>query len=223
MEEQQFYLIYSDNGDFCGIFESEDMACKAVNDNYGLHKCILSDRMHKYILGMTADFTINANMIKNEETVIDSEDFFIAESSIGIDELKNETIARMKAVCRAYITAGCDIELSTGETGHFSFKIEDQINLSALVSGHSGGDKVYYHADGRYDTLYDYADVVTIYKTLYNNKLYNQIYTQILCSWINNNLTQEMLEEKQVILSYGYCDDEMAERIGEIYDSQKLL
>ena len=48
---------------------------------------------------------------------------------------------------------------------------------------------VYYHADGENDTLYSYSDIVTIYKTLYNNKIYNQIYTETLCSWINDNLT----------------------------------
>ena len=82
---------------------------------------------------------------------------------------------------------------------------------------------VYYHADGENDTLYSYSDIVTIYKTLYNNKIYNQIYTETLCSWINDNLTAETLEEKQNIISYGFCTDEIMERISDVYDSQKLL
>lgn len=220
---EQLYLIYDDTGGFHGFFHKET-ADKLSCENDELHKAPVSKNMHKYLINCDSDFLINVNMLKTSETEIDAKEFItITPDIIDDDMLKRDFVGKIKSRCGSYITSGADVELSTGETKHFSFKIEDQINLAALAANHSDGNMVYYHADEENDTLYSYADIVTIYKTLYNNKIYNQIYAETLCTWINSHLTAEVLEERQSIISYGFCTDDMRERIGELYDSQKLL
>lgn len=221
--KKQIYLIYDAAGCFQGFFTKET-ANNLLNNQSELRKAPVSKKMHKYLMSCSSDFLINTDLIINDETEIDDKKFIaIIPNSISDDELKKKFKGDMKSRCHFYITSGTDVELSTGETKHFSFKLEDQINLTALVANHTENDSVYYHADDENDTLYSYSDIVTIYKTLYNNKIYNQIYTEVLCHWINNHLTAETFEEKQHIISYGFCTDDMRERIGELYVSQKLL
>ncbi len=221
--EEKIYLIYDNAGTFQGFFTKE-AADNILNEQSELHKSPVSPKMHKFLMNCDSDFLINVDMINSDENEIDDKKFITVISNvINDDELKREFINNMKSRCRFYIISGTDVKLSTGETKHFSFKLEDQINLTALVTNHTKDDQVYYHADEENDTLYNYADIVTIYKTLYNNKIYNQIYTEVLCNWIDNHFTAETFEEKQYIISYGFCTDDMRERIGELYDSQKLL
>lgn len=221
--EEKIYLIYDSAGTFQGFFTKET-ADNLLNEQSGLRKAPVSPKMHKYLMNCSPNFLINTDLVKEDETEIDDKKFItVIPNEINNDELKRKFTGDMKNRCRFYIISGADVELSTGQIKHFSFKLEDQINLTALVTNHTKDEQIYYHADEENDTLYNYADIVTIYKTLYNNKIYNQIYTEVLCNWINNHFTAETIDEKQNVISYGFCTDDMRERIGELYDSQKLL
>lgn len=218
-------ILFDRDGNFDSIL-TEQEALRCVEQHTQLCTRQISESARAYVTSLDRSYLkikVDMDKIDSEDTVIDSEDFFKIEVLFDITDKINGLIGDFKCACNRYIIKGLDIGLSTGDIKHFSFKIEDQINLAALVQNHVNGDDVCYHADGEYDALYDYADIVIIYKTLYNNKLYNQIYTQVVCNWIKNNLTLEILEDKEHILSYGYSNDEIAERVGELYDNQKLL
>ena len=221
--KENIYLLYDADGIFCGFFE-ETTAENIVSQNKELRKAPISKKIHNKLIRCGSEFHVNLEMLENSETIIDSMKFitFIV-NTFDDNEIKKDFIKKIKKQCGSYIVRGTDVILSTGEKKHFSFKLEDQINLNSYLTNHTRDDMIYYHADGENDTLYNYDDIKTIYKTLYNNKVYNQIYTEVLCNWINDNLTLEMLEEKQNIVSYGFCTDEMRERIGILYENQKLL
>lgn len=218
-------ILFDGDGNFDSILMEQE-ALRCVEQHTQLYARQISESARAYVTSLDRSYLnvkVDMDKIDSEDTIIDSEDFFKIEVLFDITDKINKLIGDFKCTCNKYIIKGLDIGLSTGDIKHFSFKIEDQINLTALVLNHADGDEVFYHADGEYDTLYNYADIVTIYKTLYNNKLYNQIYTQVVCNWMKNNLTLEILEDKEHVLSYGYSNDEITERVGELYDSQKLL
>lgn len=222
-DEQVYFLIYDNNNRFCGMFDKETESDKAIQSDAMLHKCTISKKVHKYILGTMAEFTINTDLIESESDVINDINLIIAEIAVDIEKIKINLIHDFKRTCGKYIKYGAYIELSDGTIKKFSFKLEDQINLKTLLENAKQGDELYYHADDELNQEYSYEDISTIYKELYNNKVFNQIYTGVVCNWIADNFTEDMYLGKSAILTYGYSNDEIEEKVGELYEQQKLL
>lgn len=231
-----YILIYDKNGTYNGFYNDMNVADSVLKSNSDLKYCFISNRIHDYVYNKLPYIKIKvidvddimSEYIQNknsdiEKPIIDSENYFtIIDPSIDMSIIKTEIIKNIKKFCGRSIVAGLFVKLSSGEEKLFSFKTEDQINLSEIVKHYSENDMIFYHANGEYDTLYSYKDILTIYKALYNNKLYNQIYTQILCQWIIDSYTEEMYRNKDVI-SYGYNNQDIQERVDKIYNEQKIL
>lgn len=231
MEEKIFYIAYNEYGEFEGItdtlitFETR----KENGENILFNQ--ISEETRNALNGKHRRYTVNVSKIEEVKTtlenpmdfIIDSLDYFsFISCQTDIEQVKKNLIKSIKEKCGLYITSGMDVTLSTGEIKHFSFKMEDQINLSELVNTKQGGDSIFYHADGEYNTLYSYEDICLIYKTLYNNKVYNQIYTQVLCEWILANYTLEVYKAKDPVVDYGYTTDDITSEVSSIYEEQKL-
>lgn len=135
---------------------------------------------------------------------------------------KENLIQSIKRTCYAYITNGVNVTLSNNTTKRFSFKLEDQINLKSLVDYKKDGDIIYYHEMGMPDTLYSYTDIVIIYKSLYNNKVYNTTYVNILHEWIINNYSIDDYYNN-VVISYGFTNDYIYNETEVRYNACKLL
>lgn len=219
--EEKLYIIFDNGGTFKGFYTDLEIVQLFINDN--THYCAITKEIRNTLLSMLPNAKVKTELITNSETIIDSLEY-IEQIPIIIDikKIKRNLMKTIKSACGQFITQGNSIPLSTGESKDFSYTVEDQINLKAFVENHHSGDFIYYHAKGEFDTLYSYEDIVTIYKTLYNNKVYNQIYTQVLCGWLNKHYTLEMYEAKEPIIDYGYSNDEILKEVTVRYEQQKL-
>ena len=223
-KEKTYILGYTAEGKSLGFFLTLS-GFKSVypNDYY----YIINKELHSLLSGISEkELTIKVNLESDPDKIYTPEDdiyiYTPQEREIDINKVRKSLCKYIKRLCGNYITSGLEIVLSSGEAKHFSFKVEDQINLSDFVHNKKDGDLIFYHADGEYNTSYTYADICLIYKALYNNKLYNQIYTQILCEWINNNYTVEMYQNKEIVIDYGYTNDDISAEVNIIYEQQKL-
>lgn len=219
--EEKIFIIFDNDGFFKGFYNDFEVVQQFLNGNNNY--CAITNESRNTLLSMFPNAKIKTELITNSEIIIDSLDYIEQiPIFINIEKIKRNLIKTIKSTCGSYIIQGNSVLLSTGETKDFSYTVEDQINLKELVDNHQSGDLIYYHANGEFDTLYSYEDIVTIYKTLYNNKVYNQVYTQILCDWINNHYTLEMYEKKEPVIDYGYSNDEILKEVNSRYEQQKL-
>lgn len=77
-----------------------------------------------------------------------------------VDELKAWQKAQIDSDCTAAIQAGIDVEFSDGNTYHFSYKMEDQINYNEMKDQiRDGFTTLPYHADNGDCTLFSAADM----------------------------------------------------------------
>lgn len=92
----------------------------------------------------------------------------------------------MSAVCQSMISSGIDVELSDGETHHFSLTEYDQLNLFKLETIARSGEMAVlpYHEDDELCKYYPAIDIITIanvateyitYHTTYFNSLKHYI------------------------------------------------
>lgn len=233
INKKMLFVIFKNDGTLRGFYTNLEVIESIIYPNNvkslenNLRYCCITMEMHQYALSFP-NIKINIEYIDKQDTddipIIDSKDgFILSEKEIDLNNIISELISSIKGCCRNMIIMNQSVTLSDGNTKEFSYKIEDQINLETIKNNYKPGDMIFYHATGEYDTLYSYEDILIVYKTLYNNKLYNQIYTQILCQWITNNYTNELHESKDDIIIYGYSNQEIEERVRVLYDEQKLL
>ena len=112
-----------------------------------------------------------------------------------METVKSEKIAGMSAACNAAITSGVDVELSDGNTYHYSLTLEDQLNMmniQAMVA--SGAESVPYHADVEECRYYSAADFSAIAEAATAWKLYQESYFNSLRSYIQSMDTVEEIE-----------------------------
>ena len=102
-----------------------------------------------------------------------------------LPSLREAKLSELSASCNAAITAGCDIILSNGSTGHISLTAEDQINLTNACSAVEGGAEAYpYHLDGELCALYPSADILAMGRAATVHKLYHTTYYNHLAAWV---------------------------------------
>lgn len=112
-----------------------------------------------------------------------------------MEELKNQKVAIMSAVCNQVITYGVDVELTDGTTKHFGLSLEDQVNLmnlQAMIA--SGAESVPYHADGEECLYYSAADFALIVQAATSWKLYQESYFNSMREYIRTMETAEEIE-----------------------------
>ena len=122
--------------------------------------------------------------------------------------------AETSAAAEDAIVAGVDVELSDGETRHFSATLEDQINLGRLYdSCKLGAAGAPYHADGEACRVYPAADILAIGDALTAHKLYHTTYCNLLFQWLARCGTREEI----AAVYYGaQLPDDLAETMTEV-------
>jgi len=211
------YILFTQEGKILGDYS--EVTEELLADN---RHCIITEEMRKYIVKHYPNILIDTDKIVDCHTVINSIDYFkLTEETIKIDSIKNKIIKNIKKACGVAITMAKEVILTSGDVKKFTYKLEDQINLSGLVTNYKSGDFISYHASGELNELYSYEDICIIYKTLLNSKLYNQIYTQVLCNWITNNYTEEMYKEG-ITIEYNFINETIQTEVDLQYNQQKL-
>lgn len=135
-------------------------------------------------------------------------------------ELQEYTITQFGKSCSTAIYAGSDVETEKG-TKHFSYKEEDQTNLSSAVNlAIMTGLDIPYHADGEDCCLWSAADIVNIYGTNELLKTYQTTYCNLMNGLIRNS------RDKETILSMSYGDalpdDKQIDLDAAVQQSQKI-
>ena len=144
-----FYVIYNnENGNFYGFQDSDEYAQQIINDNTSLDYHEVSDEIHYFLINSQQKFTVNVKLISDDIECLDEEKYFLFEApiSINMEMVKENLISLIKNKCQEFITNGLNIELSSGKSKLFTFKIEDQINLKNMYEMYSEKDVVLYHA-----------------------------------------------------------------------------
>lgn len=114
-------------------------------------------------------------------------------------ELKSYKKSILQDECRKIIYDGININTSVHKTKHFSYTEDDQRNLESLFNiAQQTGLDIPYHADGELCTVYSSDDIIQIYTSLQNHKLYHTTYINMLNRYI------EDLSDLDVIKSVTY-------------------
>lgn len=108
-----------------------------------------------------------------------------ADEQATVEYVKERKITEMSAMCNTVITGGFDVELSDGETHHFSLTTQDQLNLITLSSMVASGETaIPYHADGELCKFYTPEDITTIISTATEFKTYQVSYYNALRAYV---------------------------------------
>lgn len=134
-----FYILYDENGQFYGFQDSDEYAQQIINDNTSLDYHEVSKEMHYFLINSQQKFTVNVKLISDDIECLDEEKYFLFETpiSINMEMVKENLASSIKNKCQEFITNGLNIELSSGESKPFTFKIEDQINLKNMYEMYS--------------------------------------------------------------------------------------
>lgn len=101
-----------------------------------------------------------------------------------LDETKEEKILELSDICRKSVTDGVYVEID-GNTEHFSYTDEDQINIKELFDLVIQTNlPVYYHADGENCKSYTPKQITAIYSAAAINKLHHMTYFNQLKMYI---------------------------------------
>lgn len=129
-----------------------------------------------------------------------------------VEDVRAFVIDAMSRICNSVIEYGVDVELSSGQTKHFSLTIEDQLNLVSFQNlAASGIESVPYHADGELCTYYSINDINAIINAATKFKTYHTTYFNSLKNWISS------MKTKEEILAVNYGDP-----IPEEYQSEVM-
>lgn len=220
------YIVFDSLGIIKNIYSSELIAKFYAGEYSNYFYCPIIEQVYEYYLQNNNNFNtlcINIQQLKEDKKdIIDNPTYFFIKEEIEFERIKSNIIWNIGKSCENYIFAGKKITLKDGTEEIFTFSPLEQLELFQLVNFHSKGQKVYYHSYNNLYKFYDYDDIVLVYKELYNNKVYNLIYSQVFTSWINENLTYEMLQKKEIYIDYGYSNDEILQQVEEIFYNERL-
>jgi len=109
----------------------------------------------------------------------------------------------MSAVCQSMISSGIDVELSDGETHHFSLTEYDQLNLFKLETIARSGEMTVlpYHEDGELCKYYPAIDIITIANAATEYITYHTTYFNCLKHYVKSLNTVNDI----ITIKYG-CD-----------------
>lgn len=133
------------------------------------------------------------------------------------DELRADKLRELSAACNATITAGCNVALTDGTTGHIALTAEDQINLSTATAAVEDGAAGYpYHLDGQLCAVFAAVDILAMAQAATAHKLYHTTYYNHLAAWVRRC---ETVAEMDVITYGAELPDDLAANMAEVLDS----
>lgn len=122
-----------------------------------------------------------------DEPIVEEAPVVNEEKDFTVEFIRTSKIAEMKNICNKTITNGFDIELSDGESHHFSLAAYDQLNLITSAQMIADGcELIPYHADGEPCKYYSVLDMQDIIKMSNFWKNYHISYFNSIKAYINS-------------------------------------
>lgn len=138
-----------------------------------------------------------------------------------VETLRQMKIEEMNYICRKVIEGGFDIELSDGDTHHFSLTTQDQLNLitlSTMIA--SGAEQVPYHADGEVCRYYSASDMLTVINKATVFKTYHTTYVNALHEYIRS--LNDSAEIAGVLYGRDLPNEFVSEVLASIIENMKI-
>ena len=141
---------------------------------------------------------------------------------MSVDEYRDYILSQISESAQEDIYAGDVITLSDGTSGKFTYKMEDQANLTSsiaiidklmAVQEDSSLIQLPYHSSGQSCQFYSPIDIITIYFTLFMRSVKIQTYTNA----INVLIKQATTKEEITKFTYGMeLPEEAQENVNNI-------
>lgn len=103
-----------------------------------------------------------------------------------IEYIRSMKIKEMRLACENAITNGVDKADANGNIHHYSFKIEDQLELMDIINNQSDSNQIMYHADNEPYTVHSIKWIKELYNDLQQNKTNNRLYFNRLKHYIQS-------------------------------------
>lgn len=141
---------------------------------------------------------------------------------MSVDEYRDYILSQISESAQEDIYAGDVITLSDGTSGKFTYKMEDQANLTSSIAiidklmamqEDSSLIQLPYHSSGQSCQFYSPIDIITIYFTLFMRSVKIQTYTNA----INVLIKQAATKEEITKFTYGMeLPEEAQENVNNI-------
>ena len=141
---------------------------------------------------------------------------------MSVDEYRDYILSQISESAQEDIYAGDVITLSDGTSGKFTYKMEDQANLTSSIAiidklmaiqEDSSLIQLPYHSSGQNCQFYSPIDIITIYFTLFMRSVKIQTYTNA----INVLIKQAATKEEITKFTYGMeLPEEAQENVNNI-------
>lgn len=141
---------------------------------------------------------------------------------MSVDEYRDYILSQISESAQEDIYAGDVITLSDGTSGKFTYKMEDQANLTSSIAiidklmaiqEDSSLIQLPYHSSGQSCQFYSPIDIITIYFTLFMRSVKIQTYTNA----INVLIKQATTKEEITKFTYGMeLPEEAQENVNNI-------
>lgn len=141
---------------------------------------------------------------------------------MSVDEYRDYILSQISESAQEDIYAGDVVTLSDGTSGKFTYKMEDQANLTSsiaiidklmAVQEDSSLIQLPYHSSGQSCQFYSPIDIITIYFTLFMRSVKIQTYTNA----INVLIKQAATKEEITKFTYGMeLPEEAQENVNNI-------
>lgn len=141
---------------------------------------------------------------------------------MSVDEYRDYILSQISESAQEDIYAGDVITLSDGTSGKFTYKMEDQANLTSSIAiidklmaiqKDSSLIQLPYHSSGQSCQFYSPIDIITIYFTLFMRSVKIQTYTNA----INVLIKQAATKEEITKFTYGMeLPEEAQENVNNI-------
>ncbi len=116
-----------------------------------------------------------------------------------LEDIKTQKTYELSYKCNRMIVDGVDIDID-GNTEHFSYKEEDQVNIKEIFDLVAQTNvPMYYHSDGNSCKLYTAEQIIELYSTATMNKMHHVTYFNQLKLYLDTLETKEEVEE----IEYG--------------------
>lgn len=157
----------------------DDVEAIYINDDEAESLMALLD------LGSTVD--ASSEVMWDDEDKSDEQEVIDEATSVTLDEAKERKLKLLTSQSYEAVYAGADVLLSDGSSEHFSFGIEEQLDLVTLFSLTSIGEELmpFHNSSGEYK-YYRNEDMLNIINAANKLKLYHAAYMGSLKRWISS-------------------------------------
>ena len=130
----------------------------------------------------------SAEIILEDSVDNDVDDIVIDDNAeMNLEYIRKMKLKELSAACQSAIINGFDVELSDGNTYHFSLTVQDQLNMLGLsVLIENGAQQIPYHADGELCRGYSAADFIIMTAAANTHKTYHVTYHNSLKNYVNS-------------------------------------